>query len=106
MINFAVFVALYRCPSQIQDDFFDIFTELWINLRNFFSVNNPYLLVAIGDFNKKLRHDTITFEVISVGNVASRFGFHQIIKEPQHVLESSSSCIDLAFTSQPNLIVD
>ena len=31
---------------------------------------------------------------------------HQIINEPTHVLENSLSCIDLNFTSQPNLVVD
>ena len=31
---------------------------------------------------------------------------HKIINEPTQILENSSSCIDLLFTSQPNLIVD
>ena len=30
----------------------------------------------------------------------------QLIAEPTHVLENSSSCIDLIFTTQPNLIMD
>ena len=30
----------------------------------------------------------------------------QLIAEPIHVLENSSSCIDLIFTNQPNLIMD
>ena len=30
----------------------------------------------------------------------------QLIAEPTHVLENSSSCIDLMFTNQPNLIMD
>ena len=72
--------------------------------------NNAYLLVAIGDFNAKLRHwysqDANTFEGISVENVAFQFGLHQIIKKPTHILGNSYSCIDLVFTSQPNLIVD
>ena len=29
-----------------------------------------------------------------------------MINEPTHILESSSSCIDLIFTSQPNLITE
>ena len=28
-----------------------------------------------------------------------------MINEPTHILESSSSCIDLIFTSQPNLVI-
>ena len=62
------------------------------------SENNPYLLVAIANFNAKLRgwysQDTNTFEGISVENVASQYGLYQIIKEPTHILENSSSCID------------
>ena len=65
------------------------------------SVKHPYLLVVIGDFNAKLRHwhsqDTNAFDGISDEYVASQFGLHQIITEPTHILENSSSCIDLAF---------
>ena len=31
---------------------------------------------------------------------------HQVIKEPTHILHNSSSCIDLIFASQPNLIIE
>ena len=30
----------------------------------------------------------------------------QVIKEPTHILNNSKSCIDLTFTSQPNMIID
>ena len=30
----------------------------------------------------------------------------QVITEPTHILENSSSCIDLIFSNQPNLITD
>ena len=33
------------------------------------------------------------------------FGFSQIINEPTHVLNNTSSCIDLIFTSQSNLVM-
>ena len=29
----------------------------------------------------------------------------QVIRDPTHILESNSSCIDLVFTSQPNLVM-
>ena len=58
------------------------------------SENNPYLLVAIGDFNEKFRdwysQNTNTFEGISVKEVAPQIELHQIIKEPMHILENSS----------------
>ena len=102
-------VALYRSPSQTQDDFLSFSQNFELTLETL-SKNKPYVLVATGDFNAKLTHwysqDTNTFKGISVENVVSQFGLHQIIKEPTHILENSSSCIDLVFTSQPNLIVD
>ena len=39
-------------------------------------------------------------------NVTSQFGLHQVIKEPAHILNNFSSCIDLIFASQPNLIIE
>ena len=34
------------------------------------------------------------------------FGFNQIINKPTNILSNSSSCIDLIFTSQPNLVIE
>ena len=38
--------------------------------------------------------------------VTSNYGLHQLIHIPAHILNSSSSCIDLIFTSQPNLVME
>ena len=71
---------------------------------------NPFLVVAIGDFNAKSSnwfcHDKTNFEGDAIENLTSQFGLHQVIKEPTHILDTSSSCIDLIFTSQPNLITE
>ena len=37
--------------------------------------------------------------------MTSQCGFKQVISDPTHILESNSSCIDLVFTSQPNLVM-
>ena len=103
------FVALYRSPSQSQDDFatFSDNFEMTLDLA---SKKNPYLLVVLGDFNAKLRQwydeDSSTSEGVLIENITSQFGLHQIINEPTHILENSSSCIDPIFTSQPNLSVE
>ena len=34
------------------------------------------------------------------------YRLQQLISDPTHLLPNSSSCIDLIFTDQPNLIVD
>ena len=96
------FFFLYRSPSQSQDDF-EIFTENFeLNLENLVQ-RNPFLVVAIGDFNAKSSnwfcHDKTNFEGDAIENLTSQFGLHQVIKEPTHILDTSSSCIDLIFTS-------
>ena len=42
-----------------------------------------------------------------IENLIFQFGLHQVIKELPHILDtSSSSCTDLIFMSQPNLIIE
>ena len=103
------FVALYRSPSQSQDDF-ATFSDNFEMALDLVPKKNPFSIVVLGDFNAKLSQwhdkDSTTSEGISIENITSQFGLHQIINEPIHILENSSSCIDLIFTSQPNLSVE
>ena len=39
-------------------------------------------------------------------NLTFQYGLTQLLKEPTHISDSYRSCIDLIFTSQPNLVVD
>ena len=67
-------------------------------------------MVVIGDFNTKSKHwcsqGSTNFKGTTIENVTSQFGLSQIITEATHILESSSSCIDDIFTTQPNLVVE
>ena len=103
------FITLYRSPSQNQDNFQAFIDNLEMNLETLAQIN-PYLMVFLGDFNAKSKHwcsqDSTNFEGIAIENVTSQFGLSQIITEATHILESSSSCIDLIFTMQPNLVVE
>ena len=99
----------YRSPSQTQDDF-QIFTEnLELNLENLM-LTNPFLVVAIGDFNAKSSNwfcrDKTSFEGNAIENLTSQFELHRVIKESTHILDTSPLCIGLIFTSQPNLIIE
>ena len=92
------FVALYRSPSQSQDDF-ATFSDNFKMTLDLVSKKNPFLLVVLGDFNAKLRHlhdkyNSIS-EEISIENITSQLELHQIIDEPTHILKNSSSCIVL-----------
>ena len=77
---------------------------------NLISANNPFLTVMIGDFNAKSSswylNDVTSFEVSQIEFLASQFAMSQVINEPTHILDNSKSCIDLIFTSQPNMIMD
>ena len=103
------FVALYRSPRQSQDDF-ATFSDKFETTLDLASKKNPYLLVVLSDFNANLRRwhdkDSSISEGISIENITSHFGLHQVINEPTHILENSSSCFDLIFTSQPNLLAE
>ena len=87
------FVALYRSPSQSQDDF-ATFSDNFEMTLDLVSKKNPFLIVVLGDFNAKLSQwhdkDSSTSEGISIENITSQFGLHQIINEPTHILENSS----------------
>ena len=45
-------------------------------------------------------------KVLQVDYLTSLYGTKQVITEPTHILESSSSCIDFIFTNQPNIFME
>ena len=103
------FIALYRSPSQSEDLFESFQENLELNLEPAVQ-NNPFLVVLLGNFNAKsgnwCKNDIATTECKAIENISSKFGLHEIINEPTHILESPSLCIDLIFISQPNLITE
>ena len=96
------FIHLYRTPSQSQDEFHDFLTNLKMNLDYSFN-SNRFLTTVIGNFNAKSKNwsegDRSTIEESKIEFLTSQFGLSQIIKESTHILENSSSCIDLIFTT-------
>ena len=61
--------------------------------------SNPFLITVIGDFNAKSNKwsegDRSTIQGSKIAFLTSQFGLSQIIKEPTHILENSSSFIGL-----------
>ena len=47
-----------------------------------------------------------TPEEAKLDYLTSQYGLTQLLKEPTHISNNYRSCIDLIFTSQPNLVVD
>ena len=70
---------------------------------------NQFLITTIGDFNATSKNwycqDKTSFKGKTIESITSQFGLYQLINELNHLLKNSSSCIDLIFTSQPNLVV-
>ena len=103
------FVVLYRSPSQSQDDF-ETFPDNFEMTLELLAQKDSFLLTAIVDFNDKYSNwynkDKTSFEGNTIENVTSQIGLHQIINEPTHILPNSSSCIDLIFTSQLNMVIE
>ena len=68
------------------------------------------MIVILGDFNAKssnwYKHDKTTCEGSKIEAITSQFGLKQSIQEPIHIVSNSSSCIDLVFASQPNLVME
>ena len=47
-----------------------------------------------------------TYKEIRIDDITSQFRMEQLIHEPTHITGEISSCKDLLFASQPNLIVE
>ena len=103
------FIHLYRTSSQSEDEFHDFLTNLEMNLDDSFN-SNPFLTTVIGDFNAKSNKwsegDRSTIKGSQIDFLTSQFGLSQMMKEPTHILGNSSSCIDLIFTTQPNMVLE
>ena len=68
---------------------------------------NPFLIVIIGDFNAKFNKWCSTDKTTpEVSKLTTQYELDQILKETTHISDNYRSCIDLTFTSQPNLVVD
>ena len=102
-------VSLYRSLNQNLDEF-ELFLTNLENLLADISSRNPHFLLLLGDFNAKSKtwfiNDQSTNEETQLESLILLYGMTQLIAQSTHVLENSSSCIDLIFTNQPNSIMD
>ena len=101
--------VIYRSPSQSTDEF-ESFLLNFEQLLDGVSQCGPSLSIITGDFNARSvlwwSNDINTTEGLKLSSMSSSVGFTQLINESTHIQSSSSSCIDLIFTDQPNLSVN
>ena len=102
-------VATYRSPSQSVTEF-DHFLVNFEKLLNHVRQLKSAFLLILGDFNAQSKlwwHENITsHEGPPIDLLTMSYGLQQLISDPTQLLPNSSSCIDLIFMDQPNLIVD
>ena len=102
-------LLLYRSPSQSQEEFYDFLFSLDQLLSNMIS-QNPIFLLATSDFNARnsswWKNDCVTRDGNDIESLTCSYGLSQLISNPTHILQKSSSCIDLIFTNQANFVID
>ena len=71
---------------------------------------NPLASIITGDFNARSENwwsqDITNNQGSIIDILTSTFGYRKLINLPTHMTNTSSSCIDLIFTSNPNLITE
>ena len=102
-------ITLYCSPSQNQGEFEHFLLSLE-NLLGNIKNQDPAFTILLGDFKARCKSwwvcDITNNEGAQTESNSSLNGFSQLISEPTHMLQNSSSYIDLLFTDQPNLVIN
>ena len=95
-----------RSPNQNNNEF----NEFLTNFERLAKQLKSSFLVILGDFNAQSKSwysdDITTSEGSNIDSLTTTHGLHQLMSQPTHLLPTSSTCIDLIFTDQPNLVVN
>ena len=101
-------IVLYRSPSQTFE--FNNFQHNLDKILNDVEQLGSNFLIMLDDFNTKSKtwwtHDITTNEGVQIESLTSTYDLGQLISDSTLILPNSSSCIDLIFIDQPNLVVD
>ena len=101
--------VICRSPSQSTAEFEQFLSNFEGILKATVSSSSLFTII-LGDFNARSsswsKNDKTAAEGARLEVLSSLHGFHQPISEPTHLLPTSTSCIDLIFTGQLNLVVD
>ena len=107
--NKVIVSVIYRSSSQNNSEF-DLFLSNFEKLLININKRKPFLSVITYDFNARSSSwwpkDINTKKGSKLFSPTSSNGFPQLTNEPTQIQTSSSSCIDLIFTNQPNLSVN
>ena len=101
-------VVTYRSHNQNNNEFNKL-TNFERLLNHVKKLKSSFLLI-LGDFNARSKSwcldDVTTYEGSKIDSLTTTHGLYQLISQPTHRLPTSSTCIDLKSTDQPNLVVN
>ena len=101
--------TVYIPPTQNSEEFKSFLSQFKFLLQYISSCNliqHYYLVITMqADMRRSggIR-DITTTEGTQLETTATIYGQQRLTNESTHILKNSSSCIDLTFTNQPNLI--
>ena len=108
--NKKVIVPVIYCSPGQNNSEFDLFLPNFEKLLSDIKERTQFLSEITGDFSARSSSwwpkDIDATEGSKLFSLTSSDGFPQSINDPTHIQTSSSSCIDLIFTNQPNLSVN
>ena len=107
--NNCFFTGLHGSPSQNKDQL-DKFCSSFNMLMSNINDKKPLAFITTGEFNARFKNwrcqDIINSQGSIINTLISTSGYHQLMNTPTHMTNTSSSCIDLNFTSNPSLITE
>ena len=99
----------YRSYSQTAsefDSFLETFEERLYQIQQFRSS----FVVILGDFNARSKswwnEDITSNKGSQTDSLTTTYSLEQLIPVPTHIFPNSSTCINLIFTDQSNLVTD
>ena len=99
----------YRSLSQNKNEFREFLTNFERLLNHAKQLKSSFLII-LGDFKARSKFwcldDITTYEGPKTDSLTTTHGLHQLISQLTPLLSTSSTCIDLIFTDQPNLVVN
>ena len=94
-------VSLHKSPIQTTDEF-DVFLISFEQMIGAIFAEKSFVQIKTNWW----KNDLSTAGGTQVDSLTTSYGLSQIISDPTHILPNSSSCFDLFFTNQPNLVTE
>ena len=105
--KFIFFTGNYRSKSQTPDEFENYCQNFLLTLSNM-DDTSPFCSIVIGGFNARCRNwwagDANSNAGKESESLTSTAGYTQLIDKPTHFFSGRSSCIDLIFCNNPEIV--